>query len=219
MNTLAQLAVAILETADPAAKATLARDVAAAWRGGEISEVGTATPPARPARPARPELKRATEVPKRKITRGTAGRGALLHALAHIELNAIDLAADIVARFTHEDLPRGFYDDWMQVADEEAKHYLLLAGRLTDLSAQARIKVACDLPSGVETDTGAMLSSIPDHDLTVAFGALKPAHRLVPAMPRMGRVVLADIGIAIVGTKLYVEMDIEAVQGDSLPVG
>jgi len=133
VNTLAQAAVAILETADPADKATLARDVAAAWRGGEIAEIGTATPPARPARPARPELKRATEVPKRKITRGTAGRGALLHALAHIELNAVDLAADILARFTAEDLPRSFYDDWLTVADEEGKHYLLLADRLAAL--------------------------------------------------------------------------------------
>src|SRR3546814_2475985 len=57
----------------------------------------------------------------------------LLHALAHIELNAIDLAADIVARFTAEALPRGFYDDWLTVADEEGKHYLLLAERLAAL--------------------------------------------------------------------------------------
>jgi len=130
---LATQAVAILETADPAAKARRARDVAAAWRRGEIAAVGAAPPPARPARPARPELKRPGEVPRRKINRGSAGRGALLHALAHIELNAIDLAADIVARFTGEDLPRGFYDDWLTVADEEGKHYLLLAARLGEL--------------------------------------------------------------------------------------
>lgn len=130
---LAERAVAVLETADPRAKATLARDAAAAWRASAIAEVGSAPPPPRPSRPARPELKRPGEVPKRKINRGTAGRGALLHALAHIELNAIDLAADIVARFTAEDLPRAFYDDWMRVADEEAKHYLLLDGRLTAL--------------------------------------------------------------------------------------
>jgi len=133
MTTLAQQAVAVLETADPAAKAGRARALAAAWRAGEIDAVGSAAPPARPARPARPELKRATEVPKRKITRGTAGRGALLHALAHIELNAIDLAVDIVARFSPEGLPRDFYDDWLRVADEEGKHYLLLADRLSAL--------------------------------------------------------------------------------------
>lgn len=133
MITLATQAVAILETADPLAKAALARETATAWRAGSIAEVGSALPPPRPARPARPELKRPGEVPKRKINRGTAGRGALLHALAHIELNAIDLAADIVARFTAEALPRPFYDDWMRVADEEAKHYLLLVERLTAL--------------------------------------------------------------------------------------
>jgi hydroxyethylthiazole kinase-like uncharacterized protein yjeF len=59
----------------------------------------------------------------------------------------------------------------------------------------AAIKVTCDLPSGAETDTGAELSPVPNFDLTVTFGALKPAHRLYPAMHKCGRVVLADIGI------------------------
>lgn len=133
MGALAREAVGILETADAAAKARRTRAVAAAWRAGAIAAIGTAPVPDRPARPARPELKRPTEVPKRKINRGTAGRGALLHALAHIELNAIDLAADILARFTGEQLPRGFYDDWLTVADEEGKHYLLLPERLEAL--------------------------------------------------------------------------------------
>ena len=55
--------------------------------------------------------------------------------------------------------------------------------------------IACDLPSGIESDSGAELSPVPDFDLTVTFGALKPAHRLLPAMGRCGRVVLADIGV------------------------
>jgi len=71
-----------------------------------------------------------------------------------------------------------------------------VSGRLLDLAERSRITVACDLPSGVETDSGALLSLIPDCDLTVTFGAMKPAHRLMPAMHRMGRLVLADIGIA-----------------------
>ena len=66
---------------------------------------------------------------------------------------------------------------------------------LVDLAARSRITVACDLPSGVETDSGVLLSPVPVCDLTVTFGALKPAHRLMPAMASMGRVVLADIGI------------------------
>ena len=59
----------------------------------------------------------------------------------------------------------------------------------------AIVNVACDLPSGVGTDTGAELSRVPSFDLTATFGALKPAHRLYPAMHKCGRVVLADIGI------------------------
>jgi uncharacterized ferritin-like protein (DUF455 family) len=60
---------------------------------------------------------------------------ALLHALAHIELNAIDLAWDLVARFAGNDLPRRFFDDWVAVADEEATHHGLLAARLAELGA------------------------------------------------------------------------------------
>jgi hydroxyethylthiazole kinase-like uncharacterized protein yjeF len=67
--------------------------------------------------------------------------------------------------------------------------------RLLMLTDRALVAVACDLPSGVATDNGSLLSSIGQYDLTVTFGALKPAHRLMPAMAGMGRVVLADIGI------------------------
>jgi len=74
-------------------------------------------------------------MPRRRLGGGVKGRVALLHALAHIELNAIDLAWDIVARFAGEDLPRGFYDDWVRVAEEEAKHHDLLARRLAALEA------------------------------------------------------------------------------------
>lgn len=63
------------------------------------------------------------------------------------------------------------------------------------LSDSAEVNVAADLPSGVQTDTGEELSPVPEADLCVAFGALKPAHRLFPAMHKCGRVVLADIGI------------------------
>ena len=67
--------------------------------------------------------------------------------------------------------------------------------QLSRLTQAAKIGIACDLPSGVETDGGAELSPIPPFDMTVTFGALKPAHRLFPAMSKCGRVVLADIGI------------------------
>jgi hydroxyethylthiazole kinase-like uncharacterized protein yjeF len=63
------------------------------------------------------------------------------------------------------------------------------------LLERAIVKVACDLPSGVDSDSGAAPSAVPAFDLTVTFGALKPAHRLYRAMHKCGRVVLADIGV------------------------
>ena len=133
---LAEAAVAVLATADAEEKAALSAAVAADWRSGALAEVGRADPPDRPARPSRPELRRPGEAPRRRIGPGTKGRVALLHALAHIELNAVDLAWDLIARFAGEDLPRAFFDDWVQVAEEEAKHFRLLSERLAALGAR-----------------------------------------------------------------------------------
>ena len=74
-------------------------------------------------------------MPKRRNFGAPAGRVALLHALAHIELNAIDLAWDVIARFGAPDLPRAFFDDWVEVAAEEAEHFVLLSVRLAALGA------------------------------------------------------------------------------------
>ena len=76
------------------------------------------------------------EMPKRRAFGSRAGRIALLHSLAHIELNAIDLGWDIVARFAGEGVPREFLDDWVGVAAEEAAHFELLAARLADFGVQ-----------------------------------------------------------------------------------
>jgi hydroxyethylthiazole kinase-like uncharacterized protein yjeF len=67
---------------------------------------------------------------------------------------------------------------------------------LSELVHEAVVAIACDLPSGVETDSGALLNPLHDYDMTVTFGALKPAHLLHPAMHKCGRLVLADIGVA-----------------------
>ena len=131
---LAAAAVGVLGAADPAAKVRLSRRAAEAWRNGRITKVGHAQPPDRPARPARPKLAPPQAVPRRGIAT-VKGRTALLHALAHIELNAIDLAWDLIARATGTDLPRAFYDDWVSVAVEEAGHFALLAERLAALGA------------------------------------------------------------------------------------
>jgi hydroxyethylthiazole kinase-like uncharacterized protein yjeF len=72
-----------------------------------------------------------------------------------------------------------------------------LVEQLLRLSTDASVCIACDLPSGAESDSGELLNDVPAFGLTVTFGALKPAHRLMPAMHKCGRVVLADIGLAI----------------------
>jgi uncharacterized ferritin-like protein (DUF455 family) len=128
-------AVALLGIADPAAKALASRRLAEVWRAGRL-EVGNSVPPPRPARPERPQLRRPKEMPKRRAFGSPAGRVALLHALAHIELNAIDLAWDLVARFSREPLPRAFFNDWVGVAAEEAIHFELLGQRLADFGAR-----------------------------------------------------------------------------------
>jgi uncharacterized ferritin-like protein (DUF455 family) len=130
VTTLSEMAVEVLTTADGRAKAALSRAHAARWRasrepGDTPLPLGTATPPPRPARPDRPELLSPRDVPRRRP--GSAeGRIALLHAVAHIELNAVDLHLDIIARFTDTPMPPGFYDDWVKAADEESKHFNLM---------------------------------------------------------------------------------------------
>lgn len=130
MIALAQMAEAVLRTADGREKTALSRGFAAEWQAARAAddtpEIGRADPPLHPARPAKPELLSPREVPRRKP--GTPeGRIALLHAVAHIELNAVDLHWDIIARFCDVKLPMGFYDDWVKAADEESKHFNLMS--------------------------------------------------------------------------------------------
>src|SRR5262249_12363795 len=87
------------------------------------------------ARPERPLLLPPREMPKRRAGGERESRVALLHAVAHIELNAIDLVWDLVARFASENPPRAFFDDWIAVADEASTHHGLLAERLASRGA------------------------------------------------------------------------------------
>jgi hydroxyethylthiazole kinase-like uncharacterized protein yjeF len=77
-----------------------------------------------------------------------------------------------------------------------------LSDRLGALAGAARLTIAVDLPSGVATDDGAILSPVPGFDLTVTLGALKPSHRLEPAASRCGRMLVADIGLGAVDGQL-----------------
>jgi uncharacterized ferritin-like protein (DUF455 family) len=133
-DTLTGGAVSILATAEPADKVGLSRSLAARWRAGGMT-VGNAMPPPRPARPTHPVLCPPRDMPRRRNFGSQAGRIALIHALVHIELNAIDLAWDIIARFHDDGLTSAFCDDWVGVAAEEAEHFALLADRLGALGA------------------------------------------------------------------------------------
>jgi uncharacterized ferritin-like protein (DUF455 family) len=135
LTDLATRALAILGAADPRDKVALTRALAADWRGGAVPAPGRPAVPDRPARPARPVLVPPRGVHRRKIGSSLPGRVALLHAVAHIELNAIDLAWDMVARFAGHDMPREFAGDWVAVAADEAEHFALLDARLADFGA------------------------------------------------------------------------------------
>ncbi|UWQ60124.1 ferritin-like domain-containing protein [Leisingera caerulea] len=137
--TLAGRAAEVLNTADGRQKTALSRRHAAAWfafRNGSGPDIaiGTTSPPMHPARPDKPELLHPRDVPKRKPG-SEAGRLALLHAVAHIELNAVDLHWDIIARFSHVPMPVGFFDDWVKAADEESKHFNLMCDCLEALGS------------------------------------------------------------------------------------
>ncbi|MEX0308835.1 MAG: ferritin-like domain-containing protein [Tateyamaria sp.] len=138
MKPLAQMAEAVLRTADGREKTALSREFAATWQAaraaGDTPEIGTASPPTHPARPAQPELLSPRDVPRRRPG-SPQGRIALLHAVAHIELNAVDLHWDIIARFTDTPMPIGFYDDWVKAADEESKHFNLMCDCLEELGS------------------------------------------------------------------------------------
>lgn len=144
--TLAALARRVLLTADADAKAALTLQEGRAWqmrlRLGLTGQVGLAQAPDRPERPARPELVAPGAVPTRRRGGNAENRIALLHALAHIELNAVDMSWDAVARFSALGpdgvgaLPQDFFADWLQVAVEEATHFTLLQARLRALGSE-----------------------------------------------------------------------------------
>ncbi|WP_416796838.1 ferritin-like domain-containing protein [Ciceribacter azotifigens] len=117
-------------------KTALAQETARRWHARWLSLRSPLDPelPDRPGRPERPVLVPPKAVEKRSL-HTLPGRIALLHALAHIELNAVDLALDIVARFATEPVPHSFFDGWMQVAFEEAKHFGMVRERLRALGA------------------------------------------------------------------------------------
>jgi len=121
-----------LDLTDPSAKVAATAAAAADFAAGKLG-IGNAAPPLPigvPGRPQRPRLVSPRQLPQRGL--GSAdGRAALVHAVAHIEFNAINLAWDAIYRF--RGLPLEYYRDWIGVAADEARHFTLLHARLNEL--------------------------------------------------------------------------------------
>lgn len=133
MTNLHAAAKACLDAADPAEKLRLTHEAWAAVQSGRLRPdpaAPAAEPIGAPGRPARPRLVSARQVPQRGLG-NAAGRAALVHAVAHIEFNAINLAWDAVYRF--RGMPEDYYRDWASCAHDEARHFALLSARLAEL--------------------------------------------------------------------------------------
>jgi len=125
----------VLLAAAPRDKVKAARAAARAWRQGALIYEFDVAMPDRPARPDSPVLLPANRMPKRGRAGSLRSRIAMLHALAHIEYGAIDLAFDMAGRFG-AGMPRAFVDDWLGVGADEAMHFALLDRRLGALGAR-----------------------------------------------------------------------------------
>jgi uncharacterized ferritin-like protein (DUF455 family) len=127
---LRQQALRVLCIADPLQKAAEARELQLASAGLPVAQTAPTPGLPLPGRPARPELIHPSKVPRRSPAK-PEGLAALLHAIAHIEFNAINLALDAVWRF--DGMPPQFHRDWTRVAAEEAYHFTLLREHLDAL--------------------------------------------------------------------------------------
>ncbi len=133
MKSLFVAARACLDAATPDDKPSLTHAMADAFARGELAMDSDAPPPepiCMPGRPERPLLVHPRDLPRRGFG-SSEGRAAFIHAVAHIEFNAIDLAWDAVYRF--RGMPDAYYADWVSVANDEARHFEMLRARLKEL--------------------------------------------------------------------------------------
>lgn len=133
MKSLFAAARACLDADTADSKPALTLQLAEAFQRGELVMDADAAPPLpvrMPGRPAKPRLVHPRELPRRGFG-SDEGRAAFIHAVSHIEFNAMDLAWDAVYRF--RDMPSAYYADWVQVAHDEARHFNMLRARLQEL--------------------------------------------------------------------------------------
>lgn len=161
---LAAACRAVLALEEPHAKLMAARKLRRDWLHGRLDWCFDVAMPDRPGRPERPELLPAHHMPRRGKGTSLAARIALLHALAHIEFVAIDLAVDMAGRFG-SGFPRAFVDDWLTVAADEAMHFALLDRRLAQLGSHYGALPAHDglweAASNTAHDAAARLAVVP----------------------------------------------------------
>ena len=126
----------ILQTAKPSEKIARFHTFYETYKRGEVDFQETTAPKVfeTPSYASVCEVVLPRKVPKRNNLTTKEGQVHLLHAVAHIEYSAIDLALDICYRF--RDLPKEFYDDWLEVADDEVRHFLMLHTILEELDAK-----------------------------------------------------------------------------------
>ncbi|MEE2996149.1 MAG: ferritin-like domain-containing protein [Pseudomonadota bacterium] len=186
-ETLSHRVVGVLGTGDATMKAHSAQAVVADWRSGIIPEIGHTTPLERPKRPMKPVLLMPRDMPKRGRAQTEAGRTALLHAIAHIELNAVDLAADILVRFPHARPPLDFYSDWLGVLNDEAKHFLMLSERLATMGAAYGDLPAHDgLWEAAESTADNILARLAVVPLVLEARGLDVTPRMIQSLEKVG---------------------------------
>lgn len=209
---VAQACKAVLETSEPRDKLMQARATARAWRAGAFDHRFDCVMPDVPARPDVPELLPPNRMPKRGKAGSERARIAMLHALAHIEFVAIDLAFDLIGRFGAE-FPRDFVDDWMQVGAEEAMHFALLDRRLRQLGSHYGALPAHDGLWQAATETAhdglARLAIVP---MVLEARALDITPTTIERFTQAGdeasarmlhRIVTDEIGHVAAGTKWF----------------
>ncbi|MFM9912865.1 MAG: ferritin-like domain-containing protein [Methylophilaceae bacterium] len=210
---LRQAALHWLTEADPTQKAKGTRQLAELWVAGNLSLDCTTvlkTQNTIPGRPQQPELV-APRLVKRRSLQTLEGRAALIHALAHIEFNALNLALDAIWRFP--DMPPAYYTDWLQVAAEEALHFTLLNQHLHTLGFAYGSFPAHDslweMAAKTSDDVLARMALIPRTmearglDVTPGIRAKLAQAGDLPAAEILDIILRDEIGHVLIGNRWY----------------
>lgn len=183
-----------------------------ALAAGNLLSVFDVPMPDRPSRPTRPTLLPPSSMPKRGRAGSPRARFALLHALAHIEFNAIDLAADIAGRFG-AGMPPAFAADWLRIAAEEATHFGWLQGLLREAGGDYGDLPAHDglweAAAATAQSLEARLAIVPQVlearglDVTPAMVARFRAAGDMAAARILGRILADEVGHVATGNRWF----------------